>query len=158
MMRRAEQAALSARQTEIAHMIVSGKSPREIALLLTLSPRTIETHIAAIYNKYGVSSRVELMLAILGPSAQDRASAPLPAADAIQTNLPAGRERLVGRAEDIANVVRLLRANQLVTLSGAGGIGKTQAALAVGAALLGEFRDGVWLVELAALAQGSAVG
>jgi predicted ATPase/DNA-binding CsgD family transcriptional regulator len=156
-MQHCEQSSLSPRQAEIAQLIVSGKSTREIALALTLSPRTIETHTAAIYNKYGVSSRAELIVAVLGPSAAGRASATMPAADAEQTNLPVRRGRLVGRAADIENIAGLLRTNQLVTLTGAGGIGKTQAALAVGEALLGEFGDGVWFVELAGLAHGSPV-
>jgi DNA-binding CsgD family transcriptional regulator len=66
MMQDAEYASLSTRQAEIAQLVVRGKSTREIALALTLSPRTVETHIAAIYNKYGVSSRPELIHCCLG--------------------------------------------------------------------------------------------
>ncbi len=143
-MHQPEYDSLTVRQAEIAALLVRGKSTREIALKLTLSPRTVETHVAAIYNKYGVSSRAELMLAVLGPSADARASGTLPAADAAKTNLPVRRGALVGRATDIENVIGMSRTNQLVTLTGAGGIGKTQAALVVGEALLEEFRDGVW--------------
>jgi DNA-binding NarL/FixJ family response regulator len=54
------QESLSARQTEIANMVVSGKTSREIAEALFLSPRTVENHVTAIFNKLGVRSRVEL--------------------------------------------------------------------------------------------------
>ncbi len=157
MMRQPEYDSLTLRQGEIAELLVRGKSTREIALELILSPRTIETHVAAIYNKYGVSSRAELMHAVLGPSSDARARVTLPDAGAAKTNLPVRRGELLGRRPDIENVVRTLRANQLVTLTGAGGIGKTQAAMAVGEALLEEFPAGVCFVELAALAHGSPV-
>lgn len=47
--------------------------------------------------------------------------------------------------------MRLLADSRLLTLSGTGGVGKTRMALQVGAELGEEYRDGVWLVELAAL-------
>src|SRR5690349_20921619 len=69
------------------------------------------------------------------------------------TNLAAHPVRLIGRERDAAEVRRRLLAAErgLLTLTGAGGCGKTSLALAVAAGLLGEFPDGVWLVELAAL-------
>jgi DNA-binding CsgD family transcriptional regulator len=59
---------LSARQEQIAALISRGKSSREIAHLLKLSPRTIDTHVAAIFNKLGVSSRSELTVALSSKS------------------------------------------------------------------------------------------
>jgi len=154
-MQKAENRSLSARQAEIAEMIVfGGKSTREIALALSLSTRTVETHVAAVYNKYGVASRAKLIAAVLRDgSLQDRGWAE----DASKTNLAAPRSPLIGRAADIANVVGSVRENRLTTLVGAGGIGKTRTAIAAGQVLLPDFRAGVWLVELAALARGSSV-
>jgi predicted ATPase len=58
----------------------------------------------------------------------------------------------VGRLEEIASLESSLRrGTRVVTLTGAGGVGKTRLALAVGAALRHEFPDGVWWVELAAV-------
>jgi DNA-binding transcriptional LysR family regulator/predicted ATPase len=67
------------------------------------------------------------------------------------SNLPAEPTPLVGRERELTEVSELLRSTRLVTLSGAGGSGKTRLALAVAASLVDSFRDGVYLVELAAL-------
>jgi predicted ATPase/DNA-binding CsgD family transcriptional regulator len=144
---------LSERQAEIANLVVAGKSTREIAEMLHLSPRTVEHHIEAIFNKFGVRSRVELAVALLGQDLNLRADATAPA----KTNLPAQRTRLIGREAEIADIVRLLQSSRLITVTGAGGVGKTRIALAVGDAQLPHARAGVWLADLAPLTQGSPV-
>ena len=50
-----------------------------------------------------------------------------------------------------------LKVHRLVTLAGVGGVGKTRLALEVAARLVDEFPDGVWLFELAAVADPPAV-
>lgn len=67
-------------------------------------------------------------------------------------NLPQPLSSFVGRASDIAAVKQMLARQRLVTLLGPGGIGKTRLSLRVAADVTGDFPDGVWLVELAALA------
>ena len=54
-------------------------------------------------------------------------------------------------------VASLLAAHRLVTLKGAGGIGKTRLALESAREALDDYPDGVWLVELAALADAAVV-
>jgi predicted ATPase len=66
-------------------------------------------------------------------------------------NLPYQLTSFVGREQEIAQLEELVTANRLVTLTGAGGAGKTRLAIEVASQLLDAFRDGVWLVELAAL-------
>ena len=51
-------------------------------------------------------------------------------------------------------VAELLRAHRLVTLTGAGGVGKTRLALQVAAGMAADFPDGIWLVELAPIGDG----
>ncbi len=69
-------------------------------------------------------------------------------------NLPAQATVLVGRDRDIANLARLTLSDsgRMVTLTGVGGCGKTRLALGVASTLVDSFRDGVWLVGLAPLA------
>ncbi|MFD1496287.1 ATP-binding protein [Streptosporangium lutulentum] len=65
--------------------------------------------------------------------------------------LPAEVTGFVGRRHEVAEVKRLLSGAHVVTLTGAGGVGKTRLALRVAADVRRAFRNGVWLVELAAL-------
>jgi predicted ATPase/class 3 adenylate cyclase len=77
---------------------------------------------------------------------------PLKSLDALPNNLPLQLTHFIGREKEIAEVKRLLAETPLLTLSGAGGAGKTRLALQVAAELLEEYPDGVWLVELAPIA------
>lgn len=63
--------------------------------------------------------------------------------------LPAAREDLLGRDEEVAAVSKLVEQARLVTLSGPGGAGKTTLALHVGRLLESDFADGAVLVDLA---------
>src|ERR671913_1762039 len=72
-------------------------------------------------------------------------------------NLPLELSSFVGREKELAEVKRLLEDSRLLTLTGSGGCGKTRLALAVASELSEGFEDGVWLVELAPLADPSLV-
>ena len=72
-------------------------------------------------------------------------------------NLPEQLTSFVGRDALLVEVADLVRSNRLVTLGGAGGVGKTRLALEVGAGLAGEFPDGVWVIELASVGDASSV-
>ncbi len=74
-----------------------------------------------------------------------------------RTNLPQPVKSFVGRENDVAEIERSLRTFRLVTLIGAGGIGKTRAALEVGSKLLADSADGVWFVDLAPIADATLV-
>ncbi|MBV8529921.1 MAG: helix-turn-helix domain-containing protein, partial [Candidatus Eremiobacteraeota bacterium] len=80
----------------------------------------------------------------IGPWSGAPASAPVP------NNLPRQVTSLIGREDDLAKITPLICVHPLITLVGAGGVGKTRLALRVGEALLEDSADGVWLVELAA--------
>ena len=72
-------------------------------------------------------------------------------------NIPAQLTTFVGRTGQIDEVRRLVRDNRLVTLTGAGGAGKTRLAVEVAAGLPDDFDDGVWWVDLAAVADPAVV-
>ena len=74
----------------------------------------------------------------------------------IRGNLPASPP-LFGRAQDLDAVEALLREHAVVTIVGAGGIGKTRLALAAAAATRVELPDGRWWVELAPINEGAQV-
>jgi predicted ATPase len=72
-------------------------------------------------------------------------------------NLPPQLTSFVGREREIAEVKRLVLSHRLITLTGAGGCGKTRLAFQVAGDMLDEFSDGVWMVDLAPLAEASFV-
>jgi predicted ATPase len=73
------------------------------------------------------------------------------------TNLPASTSELIGREAERAEVANLVAAHRLVTLIGAGGIGKTRLGLEVARELLPKFADGAWVAELAPLSDPELV-
>jgi predicted ATPase/DNA-binding SARP family transcriptional activator/DNA-binding CsgD family transcriptional regulator len=80
-----------------------------------------------------------------------------PAQAARRHNLPLERTSFVGRERERLEVKRLLAMTKLLTLTGAGGCGKTRLALKVASDLVGVYPDGVWLVDLAPLAEAELV-
>ncbi len=72
-------------------------------------------------------------------------------------NLPAARSSFVGRETELRKLKRNLAMTRLLTMTGAGGCGKTRLALEVARELVGAYPDGVWLVELAPLSDGALV-
>lgn len=72
-------------------------------------------------------------------------------------NLPVELTSFIGRQREIAELVHLIERTRLLTLTGAGGVGKTRLALQVGVALRGTFTDGVWCIELAPLSDPGLV-
>ncbi|MBV9279724.1 MAG: tetratricopeptide repeat protein [Chloroflexi bacterium] len=82
---------------------------------------------------------------------------PLLSPAAPRHNLPRQVDSFVGREQEQEKVRALLDRSPLVTLTGTGGVGKTRLALAVAAAAVDTYPDGVWLVELASLVDPSLV-
>ena len=68
----------------------------------------------------------------------------------VQDNLPVEVDSFIGRERELGEIRGLLRAHQLVTLTGAGGVGKTRLSLRAAMMERDQFA-GVWFVELAAL-------
>jgi predicted ATPase/class 3 adenylate cyclase len=76
---------------------------------------------------------------------------------ALPNNLPAQLSTFIGRARELSEVRALVESSRVVTLTGAGGCGKTRLSLQVAAELLDGTGEGVWLVELAGLSDPDAV-
>ena len=74
-----------------------------------------------------------------------------------QSNLPRPPAGLVGRGGEIDAITLALRESALVTLTGAGGVGKTRLALEVAHRLLRSYPDGVWFVDFAPVRDGALV-
>jgi predicted ATPase/class 3 adenylate cyclase len=75
----------------------------------------------------------------------------------VSHNLPVQLTSFVGRGAQMTEVEKLLVDNRLVTLTGAGGAGKTRLAVEVAARIAPEFRDGVWYVDLAPVTHPAVV-
>jgi predicted ATPase/transcriptional regulator with XRE-family HTH domain len=115
---------------------------------------------------------VDQLIEALNPSPEDR-SRLIASAQAARTRgpraasensdtvssatLPTPPTRLIGRTSEIALAAGQLSKHRLVTLVGAGGVGKTRVALSVAQAQASEFRDGTWFVDLAAISDAAQV-
>jgi predicted ATPase/class 3 adenylate cyclase/DNA-binding CsgD family transcriptional regulator len=75
----------------------------------------------------------------------------------VDNHLPMQLTSFVGRSAQITEICRLLADNRLVTLTGAGGAGKTRLAIEVAGEMTGQFPDGVWYVDLAPITHSGVV-
>src|SRR6516162_445003 len=130
----------------------------------------LQAHIVALRKAFGaeralirtVSGRGyqftgEIRILSASPDERVDAGPVAPGAVAPPTNLPEPISELVGRDEELREILSLAAGHRLVTLTGAGGIDKTRLAIAAGRRLLPSFPDGVWLAELSALSDPSLV-
>ena len=93
-------------------------------------------------------SDLQRILATDAPAAQSISSAERPVQE-VRHNLPLQLTSFVGRVNEMAELRELLSDHRLITLTGAGGCGKTRLSLQIAADLVEDYRDGVWFVELA---------
>ncbi len=73
------------------------------------------------------------------------------------SNLPVQLTSFIGRERELAEVGHLISNSRLVTLTGAGGCGKTRLAIQVGSNMSSIFADGVWLVDFVPLREPELV-
>jgi predicted ATPase/DNA-binding CsgD family transcriptional regulator len=149
---------LNSREIEILSLISDGLSNREISQKLILSSETVKWYNKQIFSKLGVNSRTQavnianklgLLNELIPPTSEVRITT--------LSNLPAQLTSFVGRSEELAEVKQMLKSSRLVTLTGAGGTGKTRLALQVASSLVEAYRDGVWMVELATISEPALV-
>jgi predicted ATPase/DNA-binding CsgD family transcriptional regulator len=149
---------LTEREEAILHLLEEGLTNREIADRLFLSPETVKWYNKQIFRKLGVTNRTQAAakaqeLDLQGD--QQRTSAKRTAH--IKHNLPAPVTSFIGRQREVKEISDLLGPSRLLTLTGPAGTGKTRLALRVAAQLLGDYSDGVYLVELAPLKDSAMV-
>jgi predicted ATPase/class 3 adenylate cyclase len=82
---------------------------------------------------------------------------PIGTPEALRTNLPPPLTSFVGRERSLADIRKHVHTSRMVTLVGAGGTGKTRLMVEAATELTSAFADGVWLVELAPLADASHI-
>jgi non-specific serine/threonine protein kinase len=148
----------NSREIEILSLISDGLSNREISQKLNLSPETVKWYNKQIFSKLGVNSRTQAVnlankLGLLKGQIPPTSEAGMPT----RSNLPAQLTSFVGRSSELAEVKQMLKSSRLVTLTGAGGSGKTRLALQVASSLVEAYRDGVWMVELATISEPALV-
>ena len=100
---------------------------------------TVQLYHSIKGNTFSIEGEIEAEL-----SSDNSADTPI-------NNLPRQLTSFIGRKKEVEEVKGLLCDTYLLTLTGVGGCGKTRLALEVASGLVGEYRDGVWLVELAGL-------
>jgi predicted ATPase len=98
----------------------------------------------------------ERIFQVMHPSLPD-AFPPLRSLESLPNNLPQPTTSFVGRERELADIRALLARGRLLTLHGAGGIGKTRLSLQIAADALAEFPDGAWFVDLASLSDAQRV-
>ncbi len=152
--------ALAARPSELV-------SKRE--LMATVWPDTIvveanlTVHVAALRRALGdgqadnryivnIPGRGYRFVAPVRFADQQRFATPPLAAAVRPHDLTAQLTRLIGRAEVVANLAQQLTTQRLLTVVGPGGIGKTAVALDAAKRLVGACEDGVWMIDLAPIA------
>jgi predicted ATPase/DNA-binding winged helix-turn-helix (wHTH) protein len=99
----------------------------------------------------------EIRITSVGPDGR-RGSAAVDREAALSSgNVPEPVSDLIGRDDELREILSFIREHRLVTLTGPGGIGKTRLALAAARRLLPQFADGVWFAELAPLSEPTLV-
>jgi predicted ATPase/DNA-binding CsgD family transcriptional regulator len=145
---------LTPRELQVARLVRTGLTDRDIAGRLSITRRTAEWHVKQILNKLGFNSRTQVAAWIAydeGVGSMEDSS------KGRRHNLPLQLTTFVGRGNELAELQRLLVRKRCVTLTAVGGAGKTRLALEVANRALDAYPDGAWLVDLTPLKDGHLV-
>ncbi|HEY2476659.1 MAG TPA: helix-turn-helix domain-containing protein, partial [Candidatus Cybelea sp.] len=147
------------------HRLAAGIGQEALAERARLSVETVSALERGVRQR-PYRETIALLAQALGLSDEDRAGLEraakrnsvrtLAAIEPADNNLPVQLSSFVGRDRDVANVEELLAAHRLITLVGAGGVGKTRLALAVCEQLPGR-HDSVWFVDFSSYADVATI-
>ena len=145
---------LTWREQEVLALLAKRLTNREIGDRLHLTENTVKSHVGKILDKLYAKNRRQAVerakeLGLLDPDR--KADSKLP------HTLPAEPTPFIGRAEELAEIRRLMDETRLLTLTGTGGIGKTRLALQAANVLRDEFKNQVFFVPLAPISSSKHV-
>jgi predicted ATPase/class 3 adenylate cyclase/DNA-binding CsgD family transcriptional regulator len=138
----------TARLRDLAHGGQTVLSGATVALVVDTLPADVWLTDLGVHELRGVA-RPERVVQLCHPDLRNEFP-PLRTAKSVAAhNLPSQFTSFVGRGPQLTEVRKLLAESRLVTLTGAGGVGKTRLAVQVANQLAHEYADGVWYVDLA---------
>jgi predicted ATPase/DNA-binding CsgD family transcriptional regulator len=143
---RPHEVGVSAREAEVLAALGEHLTNAEIGARLSISIRTVESHVSSLLRKLQAGDR-RALAAVAGNLPSDpvgESAAPI----AVAAALPSPLTPFVGRSAERVALSAALHEHRLVTAVGPGGVGKTRLALSVAADLGDRFADGVWYVDL----------
>jgi predicted ATPase/transcriptional regulator with XRE-family HTH domain len=127
--------------------------PRDVGMRISPDERAGIPEIVRLADRRRVEPATSSILSVKRTG--NAATSPEPQ---VPNNLPVQWTSFIGRERALLDVALLLEANHLVTLTGAGGCGKTRLSLEVATRQMEIYPDGVWFIELAPLADPALVG
>ena len=104
-----ERADLSQREVQIAQAYAGGQTYQSIAETLCIAPSTVRTHLAAIYRKLDVSSKLELAARLKGKAPEPRSQSEL---SKVVSELALSLEEAISREKALSEVLRIIGAAQ----------------------------------------------
>jgi predicted ATPase/DNA-binding CsgD family transcriptional regulator len=145
---------LTWREQEVLTLLAKRLTNREIGDRLHLTESTVKSHVGNIISKLGVKDRRQ---AVERAIELDLLDVDRKTASKSTYALPAEPTPFIGRAQELAEIRRLLDETRLLTLIGTGGIGKTRLALRAASDLHDQFENGVFFVSLAPISSGKHI-
>lgn len=100
---------LSQREFQIAQSYAGGATYQEISEKLCIAPSTVRTHLATIYRKLEVSSKLELLTRLKGDAPQPRSQSEL---NSVISELALSLEEAISREKALSEVLRIISAAQ----------------------------------------------
>ncbi len=146
---------LTEREITILNLLAQGYSNKQIAKELIIAEGTVKSHVHKISQKLYTKNRTQTVLVAkqldliqADTSSKDNSS---------PHHLPKRLTPFIGRIEEVNHISKLLQDLRLLTLTGAGGTGKTRLSLEVARQIEDQYADGIIFVDLSIIRDASQV-